>query len=325
MIGRFSSNFIKYLAMGLAFALISFLFRSCDVKAESFTPTNTLEVWTSSSSARATGVLHYFQNGLDLYDSNLSHSETYSFFGLYGVTNNSVVGNYFSYFVETTASSYTSIMQLSDGSYVNCDVSSSIVADGMNIVAFTCSLPINATVYKYGVSIPNGVPGPNVKISKLTYFMNATASQINDIQNSITSVFNNISNVANSVKDVENAVKDTNDTMKDDNIDTSSSNSFFNNFKSSDHGLTGIVSAPLKIINQFTTTTCKSVNIDFLGAKADLPCGSTLWGREDLKTFVDIYNVVMGGLISYGALKGIFNRVQGFKNPDNSKVEVIDL
>ena len=113
--------------------------------------------------------------------------------------------------------------------------------------------------------------------------------------------------------------------MKDDNIDTSSSNSFFNNFKSSDHGLTGIVSAPLKIINQFTTTTCKSVNIDFLGAKADLPCGSTLWGREDLKTFVDIYNVIMGGLISYGALKGIFNRVQGFKNPDSSKVEVIDL
>ena len=33
----------------------------------------------------------------------------------------------------------------------------------------------------------------------------------------------------------------------------------------------------------------------------------------------------MGGLISYGALKGIFSRVQDFKNPDDSKVEVIDL
>lgn len=322
MIGRFSSNFIKYLAMGLAFALISFLFKSCEVKAESFTP-GTLEAFTTASSSRATANLHYFMYSLDYYSSNLS--EAYGLYGLYAVTNNTTPGNYFSFFALSMAPSTTGYLQLSDSSYVSCNPANTSVVDGWNVYAFTCNLPNNVTVYKYGVTVSNAVPSPNLKISKLTYFADASSSQINEIQSSISSVFNNISNVANNVKDVENAVKDTNDTMKDDNIDTSSSNSFFNNFKSSDHGLTGIVSAPLKIINQFTTTTCKSVNIDFLGAKADLPCGSTLWGREDLKTFVDIYNVIMGGLISYGALKGIFNRVQGFKNPDSSKVEVIDL
>ena len=38
-IKNFSYNFIKYFAMSLAFTLISFLFRSCEVKAQAFSPT----------------------------------------------------------------------------------------------------------------------------------------------------------------------------------------------------------------------------------------------------------------------------------------------
>lgn len=291
----------------LLFSIILFSF-STIVKAESFTPTNTLEVWTSSSSARATGVLHYFQNGLDLYESNLYHSETYSFFGLYGVTNNSVVGNYFSFFVETSAPSYTSIMQLSDGSYVNCDVSSSIVADGANIVAFTCSLPINATVYKYGVSIPNGVPGPNVKISKLTYFMNATASQINDIQNSITSVFNNISNVANNVKDVENAVKDTNDTIKDGSVDSAGITALTETKLPTSGIFSAILNLPVQffqsLLDNLSTTTCKNIEftLPYVDQDVSIPCVRKLLEQLNALAFYETIGGLVGGIAIFNYL-----------------------
>ena len=322
MIGRFSSNFIKYLAMGLAFALISFLFRSCEVKAFSIDVKPRVCVrdhlgnvdcsskgeiakfwdnnyWTTTKYLGSSGSTGPINNLISFQwpDYNLCKGKSILISGY--------IGGLFGYFDANSAYEiYNNNSQMSC-SYTRVDSSR---------LKFSCS-GIGGGDFLVNFNLNNFESRENYQVA---------ISQVVDISCDSSNADVITNNNSNTDK-ITDSVNKTNDTMKDDNIDTSSSNSFFNNFKSSDHGLTGIVSAPLKIINQFTTTTCKSVNINFLGAKADLPCGSTLWGREDLKTFVDIYNVIMGGLISYGALKGIFNRVQGFKNPDSSKVEVIDL
>lgn len=324
MIGRFSSNFIKYLAMGLAFALISFLFKSCEVNAQPFSPTyRGVEVINSSGKAISwsDSVVATGRNGITFY-SFQKNNEAYAHGYRFKISNDfhwnfgkSVVSGYAfcQYHTETGMDLY------------GCD-SISLVSEELETVS--CSIEQEEQVTRF---VCNSTPNFVVDYVQLNMSYPADPYSITGVGGMSIDPDTNQA-IVDSNKEIKDGVdkgnqiqQDTNDTIKSDDVDTSSSNSFFNNFKSSDHGLTGIVSAPLKLINQFTTTTCKSVNIDFLGAKADLPCGSTLWGREDLKTFVDIYNVIMGGLISYGAVKGIFKKVQDFKNPDNSKVEVIDL
>ena len=345
-IKNFSYNFIKYLAMGLAFTLISFLFRSCEVKAEVIS-------YTTDFSGKSVQNSMYTDFKINDGPKN------------YGTGN--IIGTFMSYALNGGWDFIRSITVLdSSGNEFVCNIGTYVI-DGNNqqIGSFTCpvdtSNKLTAVRFRKGdtstliqillgsqrvsfvqsesYAIINGLIGKDYS-SLLEEFKSRTNEQLTDLYflieskmgDILNSITTNNSNITNGLNDINDSVKegnkiqqDTNNTIKSDDVDTSSSNSFFNNFNSSDHGLTGIVSAPLKIINRFTTTTCKSVNIDFLGAKADLPCGSTLWGRKDLKTFVDIYNVIMGGLISYGALKGIFGMVQDFKNPDNSKVEVIDL
>lgn len=334
MIGRFSGNFIKYLAMGLAFALISFLLKSCDVKAANIdlsNPSRTCRDSTDGNTVcnKAIAATYwdnsYFANDGYIGDSGsggiIYKSINFQWDDINLCKGKSIlISGYVAGLFDFFNNSY-SVDVYNNDSKLSCSYS----LENSSRLKYTCSgtgggkFQINLNQYEFPL---RGVY--TVGVSKVVDIScdSSNADVINNNNNNTQNIINN--NNSNTDK-ITDSVNKTNDTMKDDNIDTSSSNSFFNNFKSSDHGLTGIVSAPLKIINQFTTTTCKSVNIDFLGAKADLPCGSTLWGREDLKTFVDIYNVIMGGLISYGALKGIFSRVQDFKNPDDSKVEVIDL
>ena len=324
MIGRFSSNFIKYLAMGLAFSLISFLFRSCEVNAQAFSPTYR-GVEIADVNGRATSwhsnVTPTGRSGISFYSfqqNNDSTAYAYRF---------KITDNFHWNFGKSVVSGYAFCQSHTETGtdLYGCDAVT-LVSEVQEKVS--CTIEQKEQVTRF---VCNSTPNFVVDYVELNMSYPADPYSITGV--GAMSIDPDTSQaIVDSNKEIKEGIdrgnqiqQDTNDTIKSDDVDTSSSSSFFNNFKSSDHGLTGIVSAPLKIINQFTTTTCKSVNIDFLGAKADLPCGSTLWGREDLKTFVDIYNVIMGGLISYGAVKGIFKKVQDFKNPDNSKVEVIDL
>lgn len=326
MIGRFSNNFIKYLAMGLAFALISFLFRSCEVNAQVFFPTyNGIELANSSGDAihwiSAGSISYTGRSGIQFFTYKRSNDvNTYAY--RWNVSQNFKLD-----LGKGVFSGYAFYQAHTDSGIDLYGV------DGVSLVStigerIPCTIENSDQITKYSCSVSSGFILDYIEINSAYY-----ADPYGVVGISSMFIDNDPSqDIIDSNKELKDGIdrgnqiqQDTNDTIKSDDVDTSSSSSFFNNFKSSDHGLTGIVSAPLKIINQFTTTTCKSVNIDFLGAKADLPCGSTLWGREDLKTFVDIYNVIMGGLISYGAVKGIFKKVQDFKNPDNSKVEVMDL
>lgn len=117
------------------------------------------------------------------------------------------------------------------------------------------------------------------------------------------------------------------DTLNDD--DTSEADSkitgFFNDFADNSHGLSSIVTAPLNAVNAMLTTTCTAPSATYKDSTFSLPCGSILWEQEGasvLKTFI---NLIYGGLICYGIVKSLFKDVNDLKNPENDKVDVMNL
>lgn len=118
-------------------------------------------------------------------------------------------------------------------------------------------------------------------------------------------------------------LEDLNKNLKSDEIDDNSG--FFSNFSSSDHGLAGIITSPLRAINKLTSV-CQSVSFNVLDEPIELPCGDTLfWNKEGVQSFKLIWNILVGGPILFLLLKKLFKVVENLKNPDDDRIEVLDL
>ena len=120
--------------------------------------------------------------------------------------------------------------------------------------------------------------------------------------------------------------KETNDTLKDDKVDEANSKAsdFFNNFIDQDHGgISGIVKAPLVAFNAMLTDTCTPLTATYEGKEISLQCGTEFWGQlGTLKTFL---NLTYGGILCYLIAVKLFKLVNNLKDPNNDKVEVMDL
>lgn len=135
---------------------------------------------------------------------------------------------------------------------------------------------------------------------------------------------NNKLNDLNNKQDQTNGkLEDLNKNLKSDEIDDNSG--FFSNFTSSDHGLAGIITSPLRAINKLTSA-CQPVSFNVLEEPIELPCGDTLfWNKEDVQSFRLIWNILVGGPILFLLLKKLFKVVENLKNPDDDRIEVLDL
>lgn len=122
----------------------------------------------------------------------------------------------------------------------------------------------------------------------------------------------------------------TNDTLNDDDTtdSTNKANEFFSGFTTDTFGLTSIITAPLSLIGSITSSTCSPLSLDipFLSKnnKLNLPCMNSIY-RENFGSFLDIYQTITFGIVAYWVCVKIFALVKEFKNPDEDKVEVLDL
>ena len=137
-----------------------------------------------------------------------------------------------------------------------------------------------------------------------------------------------IASVNAKIQQTNQAVNEVNDSIN--NSDTSGANSdasgFFDNFQSNDHGLTGIITTPLNLINSITSASCSPLTIPlpFVNQNLTLPCMSTIYSQY-FGTFYTIYQTVTFGIVAYWVCVRVFYKVQDFKNPSNSEVEVLEL
>lgn len=134
--------------------------------------------------------------------------------------------------------------------------------------------------------------------------------------------------IANNTGETNNKLDDIQDNITNDNISGSqnTANGFFDNFSDNDYGLSSIITIPLSSIQKLSNSICTPIKlpVPFTGKTIDLPCMGKLY-ENNVPTLLNIWQVVSFGLISYAIIVDIFGMVKKFKDPNDDKLEVLDL
>lgn len=148
------------------------------------------------------------------------------------------------------------------------------------------------------------------------------------VQNSGFATASSIEEVKTATNEVKQEIQSTNNTLNNDNVDESltEADGFFNGFTTNTHGLTGIITAPLNAIQSLTSKTCSPLvlPIPFVDKDLTLPCMRKIY-TDNFGGFMNLYDVIIIGIVSYWVLVRIFTLVKDFKNPDHDEIEVVDL
>lgn len=123
-------------------------------------------------------------------------------------------------------------------------------------------------------------------------------------------------------------IKQTNDILKDDNIDGSKdvAKGFFNSFESSNFGLSDVITMPLTFIKGLSNASCYSLDLPFpfVEQNVQIPCMTSIY-ENYFGSFLTLYQTITTGFIAYWVCVNIYRLVKNFKNPDDDKVEVMEL
>lgn len=148
------------------------------------------------------------------------------------------------------------------------------------------------------------------------------------VQNSGFATATSVEEVKTATNEVKQEIQSTNNTLNNDNVDESltEADGFFNGFTTNTHGLTGIITAPLNAIQSLTSKTCSPLvlPIPFVDKDLTLPCMRQIY-TDNFGGFMNLYDVIIIGIVSYWVLVRIFTLVKDFKNPDHDEIEVVDL
>lgn len=169
-----------------------------------------------------------------------------------------------------------------------------------------------------------------------TEIKNALSSDFNALNSAISNVNSNITNSKNDIISNQNAnaqqahqdALNTQNTIKDDTVNSNTGKSFFDNFSDNTHGLSGIITAPLNIIQRLINvnpTSCSALSTTYHNKTISMECGQIFWGHTGFSEFNVFYNMVVGGAFCYLIIKDLFLTIEKLKDPDNDKVEVMDL
>lgn len=142
-----------------------------------------------------------------------------------------------------------------------------------------------------------------------------------------TAINNQTIIIQDQTNQIINGQNEINDSLNDSDTSeaTTEASDFFSNFNDDQHGLSSIVTAPLNSINLMLSDSCVAPHTVFKGQTISFPCGDVLWSRPGASSLKDFLNLCYGGLIAYGLVTSLLNWVNKFKDPDNDRIEVINL
>lgn len=324
-IKNFSYNFIKYFAMSLAFTLISFLFRSCEVNAQAFSPTyRGVEVTNQRGAAISwdTSITPTGRSGISFYSfrkNNDVNAYSYRF---------KITDNFHWNFGKSIVSGYAFCQSHTETGMdlYGCD-SITLVSEVQERIP--CSIEQKEQVSRFSC---NSTDNFVIDYVELGFSYPADPYSITGV-GAMSIDYDPSKSIIDSNKEIKDGVdrgnqiqQDTNNTIKSDEVDTSTGNSFFNNFSNNGHGLTGVINAPLSFIQSLSNSSCSSVSvtIPFVNEKFNLPCFSSIY-KENFNVAYTIYQVVITALVGYWVCVKIYAMVKGFKDPTDDRIEVMDL
>lgn len=166
-----------------------------------------------------------------------------------------------------------------------------------------------------------------------TLLCNASTEDIininTQINNSIGTLNESTNLVNESVNKTNDSVNRVNETLRSDDTTGAESEAqgFFDDFETEDQGgLSSIITAPLSLIENLDSNTCQplTLNIPFINQSFQLPCLTPIY-EENFGTFLTIYQSVITGFVAYWVCIRIYSMIKAFKDPEDDKIEVIDL
>lgn len=281
---------------------------------------------SGSSSSGASACLTYFNSNVSTTGGGINVPSGYDYMSFRVMMRVPVSsGSY----TNGLSSSYIFMTQNNWGSGSTCEIISDSSSQTAN------NLSINKT-WAIKCPIINGT----TSISNLVFFYNGNESLIYSLEVSGDILFyksnsTNDQQIINAIDSQTNAIESQtqqqeqqHEEMMDTNMTETNetATSFFDSFESNDiGGLSGIVTAPLNMINKMLDGTCTSPSATWKGATISLPCGDMFWNRPGADDIKNLLNIFYGGFLCYYAIRKLFLMVENLKDPTQDRIEVSDL
>ena len=147
----------------------------------------------------------------------------------------------------------------------------------------------------------------------------------NDISSSSFGIFKSIKISEFSSEPTSSVVENELNNNSLTTISNNNTSSFFSDFRLDDHGLSSIVLYPLNFATSFVNYTCSPITLPIpkIG-NVSLPCVSSFMSSNFLSIW-ELYRLVFNGFIIYRILINIYSSIKNAYNPDNDRIEVVDL
>lgn len=365
MIRYFKKSFIRYLAYGLAIALLSFLFGLFKVNAA------TTEFLDGNVSINNNYNLPYnfnvsangnYTTSISVmwntnYESQWIYDKPYVLIeactnGSYNPSNYTIVRTYaqgqscpnscfqqdVSYFTTEQSCPLNTGAYLGKKLYILLKAEKFSTGNNSPYFIITDSITFKSSVgYAsmhtiYGVYMTDENFATQIQSATNQAQLNILTSTLHSDNQAIISavggLVGNISNVESSVDDVKDSIDNVNTTINNDNVSEAENKatSFFNSFSTNTHGLTSIITAPLNAISSITSATCSPLVLPLPFVDEDLTLPCMRPIYEQFfGDFMTLYDIVILGVVSYWIVVRIFSLVKDFKNPEHDEVEVMEL
>lgn len=142
-----------------------------------------------------------------------------------------------------------------------------------------------------------------------------------DIYNALNGTNVTIADIKNNTEQIKNDIKNENVSGAEGSADDLKNNSAFQD----NSGLSSIISMPLTFVNSLTNT-CQPINltIPYMDADVSIPCMQSVITNK-MPLLANLIKIVINGFIVYRILLDIFQIVRNAKNPEDDRIEVLDL
>lgn len=121
---------------------------------------------------------------------------------------------------------------------------------------------------------------------------------------------------------------DLNDAIKDDDVSGSKDKfeGYFNDIEDNDYGLSNIITIPLDFIKNLLGHSCTpfTFELPFVEKNVTLPCIKPIY-QHWFGPFFLLWQTITTGMIAYSVIINIWATVEGLKDPQNDKIEVLRL
>ena len=194
------------------------------------------------------------------------------------------------------------------------------------------------------------IGGPISFVSDSTNFLGSINSNISSIDNRLATVNSNFDIIGQQQRDVKNAINSSstattnaingtttaiqqstttiNNTLTSDDVSTptTTGSNFFSGFTSNSHGLSGIITAPLRLTNALTTATCSPLefNLPFVHNHVVLSCMRPIY-TSYFGSFFTFYQLLTSGVLCYMIMINLFSKLHDLQNPNNDRIAVLNL